>query len=413
MSRIEDGKEVRELIIIRRNGGDDMGSHKGGAWKIAYADFVTAMMAFFIVMWLINSANEATKARVASYFNPIKMTDATPSGRGLSAEQNAKKTEKKGEVAAESSADAKETNKNVDKKETENGHKGKMTLPPEEALLASPFQALDKLSTTGEKNPSGQKPDIETQRAGDPFDPLVWDGLRKGTYDEELPRDGVVSVTSGTDKDIPSEVNTENGDTTKVPEKPDTIAERVESPPIRSEKMTVNSKEKAEKELADVPGAKESRGTEISEAISAQLRELQRENKTFAKLNFEVKITSEGVLVILEDGKSASMFQIGSAEPNPELISFIGRIGQLLEQQDGNVVVRGHTDARQFQGKKFDNWQLSTSRAHMASYMLIRGGLAESRILKIEGYGAASLLDSKNPLADINRRVEILLVPGV
>src|SRR5512137_441612 len=59
------------------------GGHHGGAWKIAYADFVTAMMAFFLVMWLIHSANEVTKARVASYFNPIKMTDASPATRGL------------------------------------------------------------------------------------------------------------------------------------------------------------------------------------------------------------------------------------------------------------------------------------------------------------------------------------------
>ncbi|NJM28721.1 MAG: hypothetical protein HC855_00025 [Rhizobiales bacterium] len=84
----------REIIIIRRGGGDDHGGHHGGTWKIAYADFVTAMMAFFLVMWLINSANEATKARVASYFNPIKMNDATPSGRGLSTDAAAKSSSK-------------------------------------------------------------------------------------------------------------------------------------------------------------------------------------------------------------------------------------------------------------------------------------------------------------------------------
>ena len=43
-----------EILIIRRSSGDDHEGHHGGAWKIAYADFVTAMMAFFLVMWLIN-----------------------------------------------------------------------------------------------------------------------------------------------------------------------------------------------------------------------------------------------------------------------------------------------------------------------------------------------------------------------
>ena len=77
------GEVKQELLIIRRAPHEDLAAAKGGAWKIAYADFVTAMMAFFLVMWLINSANEVTKSRVASYFNPIKMTDAAPVRKGL------------------------------------------------------------------------------------------------------------------------------------------------------------------------------------------------------------------------------------------------------------------------------------------------------------------------------------------
>jgi len=50
------------------------GGHHGGAWKVAYADFVTAMMAFFLVMWLMNSSKEVREA-VAGYFND-------PSGQG-------------------------------------------------------------------------------------------------------------------------------------------------------------------------------------------------------------------------------------------------------------------------------------------------------------------------------------------
>lgn len=46
-----------EIIIVKRHKGDHDGAH-GGAWKIAYADFMTAMMAFFLVMWLVNAANE-------------------------------------------------------------------------------------------------------------------------------------------------------------------------------------------------------------------------------------------------------------------------------------------------------------------------------------------------------------------
>lgn len=55
------------VIIVKRKKGGGHGAH-GGAWKVAYADFVTAMMAFFLVMWLMGS-DEATKASISNYFN--------------------------------------------------------------------------------------------------------------------------------------------------------------------------------------------------------------------------------------------------------------------------------------------------------------------------------------------------------
>ncbi len=55
-------------IVIKKKKGGGHGGHHGGAWKVAYADFVTAMMAFFLVMWLMGS-DEETKAAVAGHFN--------------------------------------------------------------------------------------------------------------------------------------------------------------------------------------------------------------------------------------------------------------------------------------------------------------------------------------------------------
>ena len=56
----------KPIIVVKKKGGH--GGHHGGAWKVAYADFVTAMMAFFMVMWLVNSAESATKQNIASFF---------------------------------------------------------------------------------------------------------------------------------------------------------------------------------------------------------------------------------------------------------------------------------------------------------------------------------------------------------
>jgi len=64
------------LIVVRR-GRRKRHSHHGGAWKVAYADFVTAMMAFFLVMWLIGVGNKQQRAAIAEYFKNPSMTPGT------------------------------------------------------------------------------------------------------------------------------------------------------------------------------------------------------------------------------------------------------------------------------------------------------------------------------------------------
>lgn len=58
-------EKTRPIIIVKKKGGH--GGHHGGAWKVAYADFVTAMMALFIVLWLMNSSKQIQEA-VGGYF---------------------------------------------------------------------------------------------------------------------------------------------------------------------------------------------------------------------------------------------------------------------------------------------------------------------------------------------------------
>ena len=58
-------EKTRPIIILKKKGGH--GGHHGGAWKVAYADFVTAMMALFIVLWLLNSSKQVQEA-VGGYF---------------------------------------------------------------------------------------------------------------------------------------------------------------------------------------------------------------------------------------------------------------------------------------------------------------------------------------------------------
>ena len=58
------------------------GGHHGGAWKVAYADFVTAMMAFFLLMWLLNATTEDQRKGLADYFSPSSVLSHNSSGTG-------------------------------------------------------------------------------------------------------------------------------------------------------------------------------------------------------------------------------------------------------------------------------------------------------------------------------------------
>jgi len=71
-------------IIIKRKKVVAAEGHHGGAWKVAYADFVTAMMAFFMLMWLLNATTEKQRKGIADYFNPtIPVNRISGGGEGV------------------------------------------------------------------------------------------------------------------------------------------------------------------------------------------------------------------------------------------------------------------------------------------------------------------------------------------
>ncbi len=70
-------------VIIKRKKIISGGGHHGGAWKVAYADFVTAMMAFFMLMWLLNATTEQQRKGIADYFSPtIPINRVSGGGNG-------------------------------------------------------------------------------------------------------------------------------------------------------------------------------------------------------------------------------------------------------------------------------------------------------------------------------------------
>ena len=76
-----DKKGNKAEVLIRREEVIE-GGHHGGAWKVAYADFVTAMMAFFLLMWLLNATTEDQRKGLADYFSPNNLLSHASSGTG-------------------------------------------------------------------------------------------------------------------------------------------------------------------------------------------------------------------------------------------------------------------------------------------------------------------------------------------
>jgi chemotaxis protein MotB len=87
--------ELQPIIIVRKKGSH--AAHHGGAWKVAYADFVTAMMALFIVLWLMSSSEQVKKA-VGGYFQDPKgygkQTGSSVAGQGDSLNLSVKEMER-------------------------------------------------------------------------------------------------------------------------------------------------------------------------------------------------------------------------------------------------------------------------------------------------------------------------------
>jgi chemotaxis protein MotB len=78
--RMAYGDQPIVIKKVKKGGGH---GHHGGAWKVAYADFVTAMMAFFLLMWLINTTSPEQKRGIADYFAPASVSESTSGSGGI------------------------------------------------------------------------------------------------------------------------------------------------------------------------------------------------------------------------------------------------------------------------------------------------------------------------------------------
>jgi len=168
-----------------------------------------------------------------------------------------------------------------------------------------------------------------------------------------------------------------------------------------------------ESELEELQERIDSLADELAaKKLAIELKEALKDvvgNEDISGLNVSVQSTGNGAIITLEDDPVHGMFRIGSARPRQDMILVMAKIAKVISSKSGKITISGHTDGRKYKSLGYDNWRLSTSRAHMARYMLVQGGLEESRVERIDGYADSKLKIPDDELAAPNRRIEIFL----
>jgi chemotaxis protein MotB len=432
----------QEIIIVKRRGGGHDEGHHGGVWKIAFADFMTAMMAFFLVLWIVNSTSKETRSSIARYFNPVQLADTTAARKGLreakdefDASASPRDAKEAGGAPAKGDASAKDDAAKDDKdaKAKAEGKDKDKAVPPAKADAAkmeaakaeggkpgarepAPAQTLRRLRPEGEPAPLDRAPRFdENDLARDPQGALMALAGEPGApvaipEEPSIFADPFAPVTprlSGRARAKeaqaariqPGEADVARaGDGARTGEAVKTEGAKTEAP------KTEAAKPDAAKPVPGKPDA------DADAALAAELAAAAKKSFTgTAAPGLEVKRTPEGLLISLTDKESFEMFAVGSSEPHPRLVALMGRVAAALVKAPGEVVLRGHTDARPFRGAANDNWRLSAARAAMARQMLLRGGLDANRVARLEGLAERSPRRPDDPLAAENRRIEILL----
>lgn len=436
-----------EIIIVKHGGGDHEEGHHGGAWKIAFADFMTAMMCFFLVMWLINAANEETKVAVASYFNPVKLVDRNSAKRGLdslgegpqSADSTAATSEKESKKPAEAgpkTAGATEAENTADPTDAKNY--------TDQHLFENPYAVLAEIAAdTGIAQNSSSKGDGGAAEAGpatgasggeayrDPFAPDFWSQEVESRPEQQTAEDaaapdpfadqtgrpagGPAEMASDLQTAFPAPAAAAGGEelatlpaAAPVPEERPVHEQVAEAPGNAAEEKVDRVVEKEIEKKDDKPSDEV-----VAEAarISEELRKaFGADDKMFGGIS--VVPTQRGVMISVTDQLNVGMFEIGSAVPRRDLVLAMEKISAVLKDEKGAIIINGHTDGRPFASKVYDNWRLSTARAQSAYYMLARAGLDEKRIVQVSGYADRQLKVKDDPFAETNRRIEILLETG-
>ena len=360
---------IKKIEVVEGHG------HHGGAWKVAYADFMTAMMAFFLLMWILSSSDEQKLRGIAEYF-----TNATlPGGSGV-----------------------------LDG----------ATLGPPGTMTASNGSTVARGAEFGEEDdPSPAKWEVmDTTPTADP------EMKRRGTTigHHENPAAGAASETFQQDSNEDAITNAHLSGQADLPTDAEDIknmAEDKDGTAVETASMAdaANQIDEAEKLAAgDVDSNEPDHTADIErfEELKSKILQAMQAAPDLAPLqeNIMFEETSDGMLIQIIDSQGKPMFASGSAKMNAATQTLMALLGESLTELPNDMVITGHTDAVPFTSRKsYDNWDLSTDRANAMRRILKDNGVTPDRFTRVSGMAATQLLKPEAPKDPANRRIEVLL----
>jgi chemotaxis protein MotB len=342
------GKKNGKTEVIVKKYEVIEGGHHGGAWKVAYADFVTAMMAFFLLMWLLNATTEDQRKGLADYFSPNSLLSHASSGTG----------------------------------QPFGGH----TAFDEGALVSD--RGAVQIS-------QGKRPVVERTEDGD--DP-VYTEFHRTRSGEGV---GIGPVADDQDVDDTDEKPLGQKGTRPAPGPGGALlAEQQGQSDPRPVTPSEIAAEKARQEKV------------AFEQAADQIREAVHSDPTLAELakQLAIDMTPDGLRIQIVDEVKLPMFPTGSSTPNERARLLIQKIVPILIKLHEPLSIAGHTDGAPFPGPDRTNWELSAERANATRRLLTDGGLPETRIKSVIGDADRDPLLPADPLAAANRRIAILVM---
>jgi len=322
------------------------GGHHGGAWKVAYADFVTAMMAFFLLMWLLNATTEDQRKGLADYFSPNNLLSHASSGMGQPFGGHTAFVE--GALVSD---------------------KGSVEIiqgkrPPVHEVEPGDTEVIRK-----PVGPNGEETGGEGTQAGRPLTGMA--ALRMGDAPDAKGLSGHANFPG------------------------DQVVDGMRAPTEAELKAELERQEKEAFEAA---------AEQIREAVRGDPSLAELANQ------LAIDMTPEGLRIQIMDEVRQPMFATGSSVPNERARLLLQKVAPVLQKLPQAISIAGHTDAAPFAGRERTNWELSAERANATRRLLVEGGLPIERIRTVTGHAERDPLLPADPFAAANRRIAIVVL---